>query len=470
MNSAEERCIVLDHSLLETFMARLVSLIVLTVLIVFLGITFFQVIAPFLLPLFLAGVIALLCQPLFHYFLAKTNHNNHWAAGLTTALIILIIFVPLSVGTFIATVELYSVAQDQFEPHRWRLAYQRFREQYDTDRVIDGVFESFNPRPVEDKERSAWEKKRTQFHEKLETNLRANIKAALSRIAERTVGYAASTLGFLGRLVAGLIGLMMFIIGLYYFLADGPNLLAASRELIPVNQDYQSELLTRFNTVVNAVVLATFAAALGQGIATAMVLYFFVGHFFLLSILCTLTALIPLIGTWLIWGPVAIWLLSEGHWGQALMLTAYGTIFIGTLDNVIRTYVLHTDAKLHPLLAFVSVLGGLQAMGLWGIFVGPIVASCLHALVKIFNTELKAFSEEKFARVKRPAGNRGGKRSSGRRGRAKNRSEKQTEAQPASQKENIDATGSGETNKPRRRRRKRKPRGPGPAPGSSENQ
>ena len=66
---------------------------------------------------------------------------------------------------------------------------------------------------------------------------------------------------------------------------------------------------------------------------------------------------------------------------------------MGTMDNIIRTYVLQSDAKLHPLLAFVSVLGGLQV---WGVFIGPIVASCLHALIQIFNTELKAFSQEKF--------------------------------------------------------------------------
>src|SRR5205823_3324144 len=64
-------------------------------------------------------------------------------------------------------------------------------------------------------------------------------------------------------------------------------------------------------------------------------------------------------------------------------------------------YVLHTNVKLHPLLAFVSVLGGIQVMGLWGIFIGPIVASCLHALVKIFNSELEAFSAEQQARVAR---------------------------------------------------------------------
>ena len=69
---------------------------------------------------------------------------------------------------------------------------------------------------------------------------------------------------------------------------------------------------------------------------------------------------------------------------------------VGTLDNVIRTWVLNNDAKLHPLLAFVCVLGGLKVMGLWGVFVGPVVAACLHTLLEIFNGELRAFAREKF--------------------------------------------------------------------------
>ena len=63
---------------------------------------------------------------------------------------------------------------------------------------------------------------------------------------------------------------------------------------------------------------------------------------------------------------------------------------IGTLDNIVRAYVLQSDTKLHPLLAFVSVLGGLQVMGLWGVFIGPVVACCLHVLIEIFNQEVQA--------------------------------------------------------------------------------
>ena len=65
------------------------------------------------------------------------------------------------------------------------------------------------------------------------------------------------------------------------------------------------------------------------------------------------------------------------------------------LDNVVKMYVLQNNADLHPLLAFISVVGALQVLGLWGIFIGPIVASCLFALVQIFNLELKGLANER---------------------------------------------------------------------------
>ena len=99
------------------------------------------------------------------------------------------------------------------------------------------------------------------------------------------------------------------------------------------------------------------------------------------------------------WGPVAVWLAVNGNWGWSLVVAGFGAGLIGMMDNFIRAYVLHSDTKLHPLLAFISVLGGLQAMGLWGIFIGPIVASCLHALVQIFNTELKELSKLKSSQT-----------------------------------------------------------------------
>ncbi len=388
-------------------MARLVSLCVVTVLIVFLGITFFQVIAPFLMPLFLAGVVTILCQPMFRYFLVRTKNRVRIAAGLTTAAVLSMFLVPLLVGMFIGTVQLYALTQRNIESGAFGAALDSVRRQLDsvTDNVKDDVFDLVqehlpqNPDISDQHAQTAWQK--AEF-EKQAAELREDSRQQLQSLAKRSLGFASKTLdttfNVLGSAVSALVGLLMFCIALYYFLADGPALLSATQALIPVYVGYQKELLQQFDKVVRAVVLATFMAAIGQGLATSVALYI-VGfhHFFIIFIVATFASLIPVAGTWLIWGPCAILLGSQGHWGSVAFLVIFGVAVIGTMDNVIRAFVLQSDAKLHPLLAFVSVLGGLQMMGLWGVFIGPIIACCLHALIQIFNTELTEFSKERFA-------------------------------------------------------------------------
>jgi predicted PurR-regulated permease PerM len=109
----------------------------------------------------------------------------------------------------------------------------------------------------------------------------------------------------------------------------------------------------------------------------------------------SIASLIPLAGAWMVWGPCAVWLALQGHWVAAVGLTIWGLAFVGMLDNIVKMYVLQSEADLHPLIAFISVIGALQVMGLWGIFIGPIIASCLFALVQIFNVELKEMAKDR---------------------------------------------------------------------------
>ncbi|QDT94569.1 AI-2E family transporter [Gimesia algae] len=378
-------------------MVRLVSLSVIFCLILFLGIMFFKVIMPFILPLFLAAVVAMISQPLMNYFIRRTRGHVRIAAGLTTTLIVSAILVPLCVGIFLGSLQLFTTVVNTLDEANWNKTVKTVREKVE---ISNDKFHQFvewsneyldhDVDPLANTEKSA----NPQISEDF---IRKNLQATLVPIAKRSLGIAASTVGLLGSLFSALIAWVMFIIALYYFLADGYLLIESTQSLIPVHVDYQKRLIDQFQKVVRAVVLATFLAAIGQGFTTAIALSM-VGfdHFIVFLILATITSMVPLLGSWLIWMPCAVWLMYQGHWGSAVFLILIGTLVVGTMDNIIRTYVLQSDAKLHPLLAFVSVLGGLQMMGLWGVFIGPIVASCLHALVQIFNTELKAFSQEKF--------------------------------------------------------------------------
>ncbi|MBT5020726.1 AI-2E family transporter [Planctomicrobium sp.] len=449
-----------------TFMRRKVSLAVLLVLIIALGVTFFRVVAPFILPLFLAGMTAVVCQPLFRYFLKRTKDKITWAAALTTASIMAAILIPLITGILIAILQLYTFSSRVLGDNRWHVIFrtpaaiavedpgdeeiEKEAEESSTEKQVEieteilpdgeaaevitttdpeatdgnqsaeivvfpeGVDESTDPEVTMEAQQTktfledavnytnSWLPKEMHSDPKhVAKELRVRFAKTLHDIGDRSIGRTAGTTfgiltGVAGTIISGMIGLMMYVVALYYFLADGTTLLLATEKLIPVHAKYQRQLLEQFSLVVRSVVLATFLAAFAQGVATTLSLWVFgFDHLVVLLIVATVSALIPIAGTWLVWLPCAIILFAGGHWIQASLLTIYGAVFVSFLDNVVRTYVLNNDTKLHPLLAFISILGGLQVMGLWGVFIGPIVASCLHALVNIFNHELQEFSKEK---------------------------------------------------------------------------
>lgn len=443
-----------------TSTARVVSLSVLTTLIIFLGITFYQVVAPFLLPLFLAGVMTILAHPLFIYFERKTHDHTRVAAGLTTATVMLLLLVPLLVGIVLAALQLHSLANERVTIEVWSESIESFRETWSDEHVEQQLIVWLQPFSREEITLDEFRERSDVFKQRLMESAQETLRS----LAGRTLGLAGATLGLLEGMVGALIGFVMFGIALYYYLADGPSLLAAAESLIPVHADYQRQLVHRFEKVVRAVVLATLASAIAQGLATAVLLYLAgIRHFFIIFMVTTCTAVIPLAGTWVVWGPCAVWLLWQGQWGAALFVVAVGAAVIGTMDNLIKTYVLHSDAKLHPLLAFISVLGGLKVMGLWGVFIGPIVASCLHALVQIFNVELKALSEERRSQAsKKP------KSKSHRNKRSHSGDPPQAAGAPepsTGKQRNSDSTADEpQPRKRRRRRRRRKRRDSGSEP------
>ncbi|MEW4488866.1 AI-2E family transporter [Thalassoglobus sp. JC818] len=482
----EERTFGIQEGKWMASMRRKVSLGIILLLIVAFGIALFKVVAPFFLPLFLAGMTAVVCQPLFRYFLMRTSDREQVAAGLTTGVILAAILIPLVTAILIGSLQLYVLAAHLVDDQRL-LEILRGDETVQVDiSLAEQVAADDDPATVEGSEEVSPETSEAQDDEnetapsdgapsvsnsestdedaaketatpptiqetvtKIGTTVGSDVKlpagagspiarpardsffdravawgnswlppqmkrspesvaeeirhrvwVSIQDLGNRSLGRAAGTTfgvvtEILGVLVSACIGILMFTVALYYFLSDGSSLIEAGESLIPVHAKYQRQLMEQFALVVRSVVVATFLAAFAQGLATTLALWVLgFPHIVILFLLATFSALVPMLGTWLVWLPCAIALFSGGHWIQGILLTVYGAVFVGFLDNVIRTYLLNSDTKLHPLLAFISILGGLQTMGLWGVFIGPIIASCLHALIKIFNHELVELNQE----------------------------------------------------------------------------
>lgn len=215
-------------------------------------------------------------------------------------------------------------------------------------------------------------------------SLRANIQRYLRSWLPSVAGQATALAGHI------VLGLGIMTLALYYFLKDGPAMLQTIMRLSPLDDRYEKELLGEFDSMSRAVVLATLLSALAQAILGGIAYYFAeFESLFLLTSLTFLLAMVPFVGAAAVWVPACLWLaFVDERFLAAVVLFGYGIGVISMVDNLVKPYVLHGQSKLHPLLALLSVLGGVQALGPIGILVGPMIVSFLQALLNILHTEL----------------------------------------------------------------------------------
>jgi predicted PurR-regulated permease PerM len=147
--------------------------------------------------------------------------------------------------------------------------------------------------------------------------------------------------------------------------------------LFPLNQRLRDgeQMVTR------AVVLGSLVTALVQGllIGIGFALAGVASPIFF-GVIAVGAALVPLLGTTLVWIPTAIWVGVSGHWGMALFLTIWGVAVVSSADNVIRPLFISSRAKISTLPVFIGLLGGISAFGAIGIFLGPVIIALVLAL------------------------------------------------------------------------------------------
>ena len=375
-------------------MARIVSFVVLVAILLVIAGLFFKVISAFLLPLFLAALLVVMFGPLHRWFVSKCRGYDRAAAGLTTVSIMLLIMIPFVAILVPAYFEGRKLILGDNSPADTAGSITRQdspatgRNQPKTE--PSDANESLGLNAVQ-----SWVAEEcVDLGEGVGIELEAReIKKA---IAEKTEDWLAPVAKTTAQYVAAfLIGLGVMVISLYYFLADGPAMIRTVMRLSPLDDKYEEQLIAKFDDMTRAVVVATLLSAFVQGILAGI--GFFVAGLdsaFLLTALAMLLAMVPFVGSTAVWGPVCLWLhFYEGSTTTAVLLALYCAAIVSTADNVIKPLVLHGRANLHPLLALLSVLGGVQALGPIGIFVGPMVVAFLQTLLNMLQTEMNAMAK-----------------------------------------------------------------------------
>ena len=332
------------------------------------GLLSLRVMSGFLLPLLLAAMLVVIFGPLHRWLRDRFQAPEGVAAALTTLFVLLIVLVPLALLVARAggdAVAMLSSAEGvRLDPT-----------------VLDGLVVSVN--------------------DATGLNLTSeSVNAELRKLAEEWLGPIAARAPLV--IVKLIIGLIVMTVSLFYFLADGRRMLEAVTRLIPLDVRYQWQLLQEFEEVSRAVVTSTLLAAIVQAILAGFGFYVAgLGNVFLLTLLTFFGALVPFVGAAAVWGSASLYLLFfvKNTWA-AMGLGVWGLCVVSTVDNIIKPIVLHGQSKLHPLLALLSVLGGVGALGPIGIFVGPIAVAFLQAALTMLQAEIDSLrGDERRARL-----------------------------------------------------------------------
>jgi predicted PurR-regulated permease PerM len=180
-----------------------------------------------------------------------------------------------------------------------------------------------------------------------------------------------------------LIGFLLMLFLLFFFLRDGPTMSARLKNLIPMPKARKQELFDYLGAVTRAVVIGTLLTALLQG--TLVGIGFAIVDLpspVVFGVIAAVVALLPIGGTALVWGPATIILAVQGRYGAALFILLWGALLVGLVDNFLKPLLISGRAEVPTLAAFLGVLGGLAAFGPIGMFLGPVVLALAIALLR----------------------------------------------------------------------------------------
>ena len=311
---------------------------------------FFDLIQPFLMPIFWAVVLAIVFDPVDRWLHAKLPERDVLVATLTTLIITVVVLLPLvlvGIAVVDQAIQLVTRVNDgDLDPN-----------------VIVNYVEARIPLA-----RDLAESYNINFDQ-----VRSNVTTGIASAGQRVINWSLNAgQNFLG--IAVQFFLMLYL--LWFFLKDGRAIVTSIVDAIPLGDRDERTLIERFATVSRATLKGTLIVALTQGILGGL-LFWAVGIDGALfwGVLMTLLSLLPVGGSALVWAPAAIVFAVQGDWTRALIIVAFGALAIGLVDNLLRPLLVGRDTQMPDYLVLIATLGGIASFGLAGFVIGPVIAA-----------------------------------------------------------------------------------------------
>ena len=348
----------LDHKIIKEISA-------IAVIVIF-GILVFLAIKPIILAIAWGLILAYVFAPVYNKIF-RYSQNAVFSASITLALAILIVAIPV-----------------------WLLlptAFQQIFEIYKISQSLDmrGFLESVLP--------TASPQLLTQFT--------AAINTFLGDLASKTLNSLVSI-----TLNLPLIFIDVIVVAFVFFFAlkDSEKIKEFIKSLSPLSKTNEKIMVQQFKDVTYSTIYGRFVVGIVQGLFAGLgFLIFGVGNTLVLTLAAMMLGILPIVGVFLIWIPVAIYMLFSGNTVIAIVFILYNLIIVSNIDNLLMVYIVSKKTTLSPFIALISSLGGLFLFGIIGIVIGPLIFAYFIILLDLYRNKnlLSLFSHEEDGETKK---------------------------------------------------------------------
>jgi predicted PurR-regulated permease PerM len=307
--------------------------------------------APFVLSLFLGGLLALVAWPAYEWLRAR-RVGRRTAAGLCTLLMLVLVVGPFAAFIFLAARQGAVVGRQLAE---LKISPDALTRMLDRTPLAGALGE---PAAVN-----------------------ARVMAAVQAGGLR---FSAAVLAVAKGVPQLLLNLVLGLIAFYFFLIDGRRFVDFMLSRAVFERDVQDRLRGTFADMARATVLSGCAAAATQaaGICAAYLIFGVPGAF-VAGAGTFFLAWIPMIGSVPAAAAGAAWLYSQGEPGRMAAMLALCAL-VSVLEHIVRPLVLKGRSGLHPMVGLVAIFAAIDMCGVLGIFVGPLLAAVVISLLELW--------------------------------------------------------------------------------------
>ena len=323
-----------------------------------LGYLSYQIISPFLTPIAWAIVFSVVFYPVYA-FIGRYIKVKAIASSITVLLVFVVIIAPITYISFLLIDELQGIG-DYMNAGGFE--------------VVRAQTENLKASPFFSKLISFIGESDVPTADLIMDNLKKIGNVLAEKLSLRITNIIGAAVNFL---------FMIFTI--FFLFKDGPRFLTKAKDYMPFSEEQKARLAIQMKDMIASTVYGGVVVAIIQGFLGGIA--FFVLDMespVLWGIAMSVMSFVPLVGTFSIWGPTAIYLVIQGNYLQGIGLILFGTFVISMVDNILKPLIIGSRTKMPTIIIFFSVLGGIKVFGIIGLIMGPLIMAVFISVFEIF--------------------------------------------------------------------------------------